>query len=186
MTFTERNGGIARRRVIFPFNNPVSEEDKDPELAGRIRREIPVIIRHLLNEFSDPNRAKALLLEQRQSLDALNVKRGTDPVIDMCAALYFMSEPKGMMMGGGTWAGQPEPRKYLYHLYLSFLEYHGLGKPLSVNKFSRAIKSAAREYCESYLTRNINGRAQTNVGINELAEEFIPRAYGVGTCGDDE
>lgn len=186
MTFTERNGGIARRRVIFPFNNPVSEEDKDPELAGRIRREIPVIIRHLLNEFSDPNRAKALLLEQRQSLDALNVKRGTDPVIDMCAALYFMSEPKGMMMGGGTWAGQPEPRKYLYHLYLSFLEYHGLGKPLSVNKFSRAIKSAAREYRESYLTRNINGRAQTNVSINELAEEFIPRAYGVGTEGVDE
>ncbi|EBA4726361.1 DNA primase, partial [Salmonella enterica subsp. enterica] len=186
MTFTERNGGIARRRVIFPFNNPVSEEDKDPELAGRIRREIPVIIRHLLNEFSDPNRAKALLLEQRQSLDALNVKRGTDPVIDMCAALYFMSEPKGMMMGGGTWAGQPEPRKYLYHLYLSFLEYHGLGKPLSVNKFSRAIKFAAREYRESYLTRTINGRAQTNVGINELAEEFIPRAYGVGTEGGDE
>ncbi|ECH9301627.1 DNA primase [Salmonella enterica subsp. enterica] len=186
MTFTERNGGIARRRVIFPFNNPVSEEDKDPELAGRIRREIPVIIRHLLNEFSDPNRAKALLLEQRQSLDALNVKRGTDPVIDMCAALYFMSEPKGMMMGGGTWAGQPEPRKYLYQLYLAFLEYHGLGKPLSVNKFSRAIKSAAREYRESYLTRNINGRAQTNVGINELAEEFIPRAYGVETGGSDE
>ncbi|XHF53476.1 MAG: host cell division inhibitor Icd-like protein [Enterobacter roggenkampii] len=59
-------------------------------------------------------------------------------------------------------------------------------KPLSVNKFSRAIKSAAREYRASYLTRSINGRAQTNVGINELAEEFIPRAYGSSTAEGGE
>ena len=45
MTFTERNGGIARRRVIFPFNHPVSEADKDPDLTAKIRAEIPVIIR---------------------------------------------------------------------------------------------------------------------------------------------
>ncbi|MLS73276.1 DNA primase [Salmonella enterica subsp. enterica] len=187
MTFTERNGGIARRRVIFPFDNPVSEAEKDPDLTAKIRREMPVIIRHLLAMFADQNKAKTLLIEQRDSAEALGVKRGTDPVIDMCAALYFMNEPKGMMMGGGTWAGQPEPRTYLYHLYLAFMEYHGLGKPLSVNKFSRAIKSAAREYRASYLTRSINGRAQTNVGINELAEEFIPRAYGSSTAeGGDE
>lgn len=121
MTFTERNGGIARRRVIFPFNNPVSEADKDPDLTAKIRSEIPVIIRHLLTTFADQNKAKALLLEQRNSQEALDVKRGTDPVIDMCAALFFMNEPKGMMMGGGTWAGQPEPRTYLYHLYLAFM-----------------------------------------------------------------
>ncbi|WP_407212061.1 toprim domain-containing protein [Enterobacter hormaechei] len=186
MTFTERNGGIARRRVIFPFNNPVSDADKDPDLTAKIRREIPVIIRHLLTTFADQNKAKALLLEQRDSQEALDVKRGTDPVIDMCAALFFMNEPKGMMMGGGTWAGQPEPRTYLYHLYLAFMEYHGLGKPLSVNKFSRAIKSAAKEYRASYLTRSINGRAQTNVGYNEMAEEFIPRAYGVESGQSDD
>ncbi|EAS1727473.1 DNA primase [Salmonella enterica] len=185
MTFTERNGGIARRRVIFPFNVQVKDTEKDPQLPEKIRGEIPVIIRHLLNEFSDPNRAKALLLEQRQSLDALNVKRGTDPVIDMCAALHFMSEPKGMMMGGGTWAGQPEPRKYLYHLYLAFLEYHGLGKPLSVEKFSRAMNNAAKEYREVYKTRKINGRAQTNVGLNEEAEEFLPRAFGLEIPDND-
>ncbi|MDZ2676182.1 primase-like DNA-binding domain-containing protein, partial [Klebsiella pneumoniae] len=186
MTFTERNGGIARRRVIFPFDNPVSEAEKDPDLTAKIRREMPVIIRHLLAMFADQNKAKTLLIEQRDSAEALGVKRGTDPVIDMCAALYFMNEPRGMMMGGGTWAGQPEPRVYLYHLYLAFMEYHGLGKPLSVNKFSRAIKSAAREYRASYLTRSINGRAQTNVGINELAEEFIPRAYGSSTAEGGE
>ncbi len=186
MTFTERNGGIARRRVIFPFNHTVSDADKDPDLTAKIRREIPIIIRHLLKAFTDQNSAKRLLIEQRDSLEALDVKRGTDPVIDMCAALYFMNEPKGLMMGGGTWTGQPEPRKYLYHLYLAFIEYHGLGKPLSVNKFSRAIKSAAREYRATYQTRSINGRAQTNVGFTELAEEFIPRAFGVSPPHENE
>lgn len=180
MTFTERNGGIARRRVIFPFNNPVSEADKDPDLTAKIRAEIPVIIRHLLASFADQSKAKALLIEQRDSQEALDVKRGTDPVIDMCAALYFMNEPKGMMMGGGTWAGQPEPRAYLYHLYLAFLEYHGLGKPLSVEKFSRAMKNSAKEYRSQYLTRKVKGYTQTNLSITELAEEFIPRAYGAG------
>ena len=179
MTFTERNGGIARRRVIFPFNNPVSESDKDPDLTAKIRAEIPVIIRHLLTIFADQGKAKSLLIEQRDSQEALDVKRGTDPVIDMCAALYFMNEPKGMMMGGGTWAGQPEPRAYLYHLYLAFLEYHGLGKPLSVEKFSRAMKNSAKEYRSQYLTRKVKGRTQTNLSVTELAEEFIPRAYGV-------
>ncbi|MDL4000630.1 toprim domain-containing protein [Klebsiella quasipneumoniae] len=67
MTFTERNGGIARRRVIFPFNNPVSEADKDPDLTAKIRSEIPVIIRHLLATFADQNKAKTLLIEQRDS-----------------------------------------------------------------------------------------------------------------------
>ncbi|HHT4301007.1 TPA: toprim domain-containing protein [Citrobacter werkmanii] len=179
MTFTERNGGIARRRVIFPFNNPVSEAVKDPDLTAKIRREIPVIIRHLLLTFASQNKARELLIEQRDSQEALDVKRGTDPVIDMCAALYFMNEPRGLMMGGGTWAGQPEPRAYLYHLYLAFLEYHGLGKPLSVEKFSRAMKNSAKEYRTQYLTRKVKGRTQTNLSITELAEEFLPRAYGV-------
>ena len=179
MTFTERNGGIARRRVIFPFNNPVSEAVKDPDLTAKIRRETPVIIRHLLLTFASQNKARELLIEQRDSQEALDVKRGTDPVIDMCAALYFMNEPRGMMMGGGTWAGQPEPRAYLYHLYLAFLEYHGLGKPLSVEKFSRAMKNSAKEYRTQYLTRKVKGRTQTNLSITELAEEFLPRAYGV-------
>ena len=85
--------------MIFPFDNPVSEAEKDPDLTAKIRREMPVIIRHLLAMFADQNKAKALLIEQRDSAEALGVKRGTDPVIDMCAALYFMNEPKGMMMG---------------------------------------------------------------------------------------
>ncbi|MCM4333112.1 DNA primase, partial [Escherichia coli] len=44
MIFTERAGGVARRRVIFRFDNIVSEAEKDRELPEKIAAEIPVII----------------------------------------------------------------------------------------------------------------------------------------------
>ncbi|HGU5125030.1 TPA: DUF5906 domain-containing protein, partial [Escherichia coli] len=54
MIFTERAGGVARRRVIFRFDNIVSEAEKDRELPEKIAAEIPVIIRRLLANFTDP------------------------------------------------------------------------------------------------------------------------------------
>lgn len=174
MIFTERAGGVARRRVIFQFNNKVKEEDKDPLLAEKIADEIPVIVRRLLATFSNPEEAKRLLIEQRGSNEALEVKRASNPVLDLCAALAFLGEPRGLEMGGGRKAEEErQPRKYLYHLYLSFMEYQGLGRPLSVTEFGKAIKDAAKEYKSEYLTRTIKGRRQTNVQLTDDAEEFL-------------
>ncbi|MGK6875468.1 primase-helicase zinc-binding domain-containing protein [Morganella morganii] len=174
MIFTERAGGVARRRVIFQFNNKVKEEDKDPHLSEKIACEIPVIVRRLLANFDDPEHAKSLLTEQRDSDEALEVKRASNPVLDLCAALAFIGEPRGLEMGGGRKAEDDrQPRKYLYHLYLSFIEYQGLGRPLSVTEFGKAVKEAAKEYKSEYLTRTIKGRRQTNVQLTEKAEEFL-------------
>ncbi len=174
MIFTERAGGVARRRVIFQFNNRVKEEDKDPHLSEKIAHEIPVIVRRLLANFADPEKARELLIEQRDSMEALEIKRASNPVIDMCAALAFISEPRGLEMGGGKRSdGIRQPRRYLYHLYLDFMEYQGLSKPLSVTEFGKAIKEAAKEYKSEYLTRTIKGRRQTNVQITDKADEFL-------------
>ncbi|MFM4961894.1 DNA primase family protein, partial [Aeromonas caviae] len=75
MKMTERNGGISRRRVIFAFNNVVSEANKDPAIGDKIAAELPVIIRHLLAQFADPEQARQLLLEQRDGAEALAVKQ---------------------------------------------------------------------------------------------------------------
>lgn len=174
MIFTERAGGVARRRVIFQFNHKVLEADKDHELPSKIAAEIPVIIRRLLDTFSDPDDAKALLIEQRDSEEALEVKRASNPVLDLCAALAFMSEPRGLEMGGGKRSEEDRnPRQYLYHLYLSFMEYQGLAKPLSVSEFAKAVKEAAKEYKAEYLTRTIKGRRQTNVQLTDKTDEFL-------------
>ena len=175
MVITERNGGISRRRVIFTFDRVVAEADKDPLLGDKIATELPVVIRHLLTQFAEPEHARHLLLEQRNSDDALTIKRATDPVIDLCGMVLFLNEPKGLMMGGNPEIKR-EPRRYLYHAYLSFMEYHGLGRPLSVQAFSRAVKAAAKEYGRQYCSRVIKGRSQTNVILTEVAEMFLPQA----------
>lgn len=179
MIITERNGGVSRRRVIFTFNRVVGETDKDPLLGEKIAAELPVVIRHLLTLFTDPERARLLLLEQRNSGDALTIKRATDPVIDLCGLVAFLDEPKGLMMGGNPEIKR-EPRRYLYHLYLAFMDYHGLGRPLSVQGFTRAVKAAAKEYGTQYSSRTIKGKAQTNVTPTEAAEQFMPQAAHVG------
>ncbi len=156
MVFNERNGGIARRRVIFHFGRVVASADRDGALGDKIAAELPVIIRHLLTRFADPDQAKRLLEEQRDGADAL-------------------AEPKGLYMGGNV-ALKDEPRKFLYHLYLAYLEYHGLNRPLSLNSFSKAVRQAAKELGAEYKTRKTNGQTQTNVALTEQAEEYLPRA----------
>ncbi|EOY7732740.1 DUF5906 domain-containing protein [Escherichia coli] len=173
MTFTERAGGVARRRVIFRFDNIVRETEKDKELPQKIAAEIPVIIRRLLTNFSDPEKARELLLEQRDGAEALKIKQETDPVIGLCAALAFLDEPHGMMMGGGRRTIDLNPRTSLYRLYLAFMEYMGKGEKLSVNDFGKAMKLAAREYGAEYMTRGFKGRTQTNVIRTERTEEFL-------------
>ncbi|MCJ7929177.1 primase-helicase zinc-binding domain-containing protein [Aeromonas sp. LsrichE-8G] len=178
MVITERNGGVSRRRVIFTFNQVVTEADKDPLLGEKIAAELPVVIRHLLTLFADPERARIRLLEQRCSDDALAIKRATDPVIDLCAMLTFMDKPEGLFMGGNPSVKQ-EPRRYLYHLYLAYLDYHGLGRPLSVQKFSQAVKSATKEFGREYITRKVKGYAQTNATPTEATEVFMPQAVHI-------
>ncbi|ECW2670896.1 DNA primase [Salmonella enterica] len=174
MIFTERAGGVARRRVIFQFNNKVSEKDKDPALPQKIAAEIPVIVRRLLAAFTDPEEAKNLLLEQRNSDEALEVKRAANPVIAFAMALDFLEYPNGMMMGGGKRVEEERnPHKYLYHAYLAFVEYMGMSKPLSVTEFGKAVKEAATEMRNKYLTREIDGRKQTNTQLNGKSKEFI-------------
>ncbi|MCX0422561.1 toprim domain-containing protein [Aeromonas veronii] len=173
MVFTERRGGVSRRRVIFTFNNVVAEADKDPQLGEKIAAELPVIIRHLLARFADPLVAKELLLEQRNSTDAIAVKRATDPLFDLCAMVEFIAAPNGMRMGGKTDVLR-NPRRYFYHAYLAYMEYHGLERPHSVNAVSRSLKQMAKELGSEYKTRRSDG-VITNIVLTDEVDEFMPK-----------
>ncbi|ENF3820835.1 DNA primase, partial [Escherichia coli] len=118
MIFTERAGGVARRRVIFRFDNIVSEAEKDRALPEKIAAEIPVIIRRLLANFTDSEKARVLLLEQRDGDEALAIKQQTDPVIEFCQFLNFLEEARGLMMGGGGDSVKYTTRNSLYRVYL--------------------------------------------------------------------
>lgn len=175
MIFTERAGGVARRRVIFQFNNRVREEDKDPDLSEKISAEIPVIVRRLLANFSDPEKARILLLDQRNSEEALEVKQKTDPLYAFCAYLEKLSECTGMLVGNRN--PPLYPRVYLYHAYLAFLEANGFDKPLTLNKFAEGMESAMREFNHEYRKERKTRGVVTNVELSGSAEDWLPQAY---------
>ncbi|EIW6402725.1 TPA: DUF5906 domain-containing protein [Escherichia coli] len=173
MIFTERAGGVSRRRVIFRFDNIVSEAEKDRELPKKIAAEIPVIIRRLLANFADPEKARALLIEQRDGDEALAIKQQTDPVIEFCQFLNFLEEARGLMMGGGGDSVKYTTRNSLYRVYLAFMAYAGRSKPLNVAEFSKAMKPAAKVYGHEYITRRIKGFTQTNVTTTDDCDAFL-------------
>lgn len=173
MIFTERAGGVARRRVIFRFDNIVSEAEKDRELPEKIAAEIPVIIRRLLANFADPEKARALLIEQRDGDEALAIKQQTDPVIEFCQFLNFLEEARGLMMGGGGDSVKYTTRNSLYRVYLAFMAYAGRSKPLNVNDFGKAMKPAAKVYGHEYITRKVKGVTQTNAITTDECDAFL-------------
>jgi len=54
MRFSDRSGGVSHRRVIIHFLEVIAAGDHDPQLKDKIRRELSVIVRHLVQRFADP------------------------------------------------------------------------------------------------------------------------------------
>jgi len=54
MRFTDRSGGVSRRRGIIHFPEQIAPEERDPQLRDKIARELAAIVRQLMQKFSDP------------------------------------------------------------------------------------------------------------------------------------
>ncbi|HIF5908777.1 TPA: DNA primase family protein, partial [Klebsiella variicola] len=152
MTFSDRSGGISRRRVIFNFSEVVPENERDSMLAEKIEGELAVVIRHLLTRFADQDEARRLLYEQQKSEEALAIKREGDSLVDFCGYLLASVACDGMFIGNAEIVPF-SPRKYLYHAYLAYMRANGLNKPVSLMRFGTDMPGAMAEYGKAYQKR---------------------------------
>ncbi|OKP00649.1 toprim domain-containing protein [Xenorhabdus eapokensis] len=175
MSFSDRSGGVSRRRVIFNFSEVVPENERDPLLRDKIAAELPVIIRHLLYRFADPQTARRLLAEQQKSVEALDIKRGTDPLVDFCGYLIASKETDGLLIGNAEIVPF-NPRKYLYHAYLAYMKGNNLNKPVSVTRFGMDMPGALAEYNQHYLRKKSKYGIRSNLSLNiDTAIEWMPK-----------
>ncbi len=179
MQFSDRSGGITRRRVIITFPEVIEAHERDSRLLDKITAELPVIVRHLMQRFANQNDARQLLQAQLNSDEAREVKRETDPLMDFCGYLSEVSTPNGLYMGNANII-PANPRKYLYHAYLSFMEARGHKYPMNLTAFGRAVPQTLKEYEMMLLKRKTNQGIQTNLILNEDCEaDWLPKCETV-------
>ncbi len=175
MRFTDRSGGVSRRRVILHFPEIIPADERDPQLKEKISGELAIIVRQLMQQFSQPQQARSLLQSQQNSDEAMRIKRDADPMVDFCGYLFTTPEPNALYMGNAS-IRPLQPRRYLYHAYLAYMEANGYKNPLSMKMFCLSLDGVLREYGLNYLKRRTNQGIQTNLNLTEESNtEWMPK-----------
>lgn len=80
-----------------------------------------------------------------------------------------LSTPNGLFIGNAN-IRPINPKRYLYHAYLSFMESRGHLHPLSLTAFGQAVPQTLKEYERVLLKRRTNNGIQTNLTLHEDSE----------------
>ncbi|AHB71946.1 phage/plasmid primase, P4 family, C-terminal domain protein [Cronobacter malonaticus] len=175
MRFTDRSGGVSRRRVIIHFPEQIAPEERDPQLKDKIARELAVIVRQLMQKFGDPMSARTLLQSQQNSGEALSIKRDADPTFDFCGYLEALPQTNGMFMGNANIIPR-QPRNYLYHAYLVYMEANGYRNVLSLKMFGLGLPVMLKEYGLNYEKRHTRQGTQTNLTLKDESNgDWLPK-----------
>ncbi|WP_244171028.1 primase-like DNA-binding domain-containing protein, partial [Xenorhabdus miraniensis] len=119
--------------------------------------------------------ARRLLAEQQKSEEALDIKRGTDPLVDFCGYLLASDEADGLLIGNAEIVPF-NPRKYLYHAYLAYMKGNNLNKSISVTRFGMDMPGALAEYGQHYLRKKSKYGIRSNMNLNiDTASEWMPK-----------
>ena len=175
MRFTDRSGGVSRRRVILHFPEQIAPHERDPQLMDKIAHELAIIVRQLMQKFSNPMDARTLLQSQQNSDEALSIKRDADPAFDFCGYLEMLPQTNGMLMGNANIIPR-QPRNYLYHAYLVYMEANGYRNVLSLKMFGLGLPMMLKEYGLNYEKRHTKQGTQTNLTLKEESNgDWLPK-----------
>ena len=117
MRFTDHSGGVSRRRVIIHFPEQIAPEERDPQLRDKIARELAVIMRQLMQKFSDPMAARTAPVAAELD-EALSIKRDADPTFDFCGYLEMLPQTNGCL-----WVMPASSRAITVNISIAYLAY---------------------------------------------------------------
>ncbi|MDO4431402.1 MAG: DUF5906 domain-containing protein [Lonepinella koalarum] len=175
--FTERAGGVERRRVIFDFQRTVPENERDPDLMNKITLEVGGIIRKVLDNFPHPEDAKKALDAQKNSEEALSVKMASDPLAAFFEYFQTSEKPNGLFVGNGNMT-RDKMRTHLYPAYLAYVGAMNISE-LGLNTFTAGIEQALQQHGNQhdfFKTRVSNG-VRTNIHFKNF-DEFLNAIIG--------
>ncbi|MBE8058639.1 DNA primase, partial [Escherichia coli] len=128
-----------------------------------------------MQRFSDPMSARTLLQSQQNSDEALTIKRDADSAFDFCGYLEVLPDTTGMFMGNANIVPR-QPRTYLYHAYLVYMEANGYKNTLSLTMFGKGLPLMLKEYGLQYEKRRTNQGMQTNLALREESNaDWLPK-----------
>ena len=173
--FTERSGGIERRRVIFHFDKVVPENERDPNFMDKIEGEVGGIIYKLIHTFEQPETAKAALKEQQTSDEALEIKSESDHITEFCGYFYTTAQNDGLYIGNANLGGKA--RTHLYPAYLAFTAASGISNTLTLRNFSNSLKQGFAQHKNKFEFFKVKGKFgyRSNVhfkNYDEFQSEF--------------
>ncbi|HHL3341387.1 TPA: CHC2 zinc finger domain-containing protein [Klebsiella pneumoniae] len=179
--FGSVDSGLQRRIVHFGFTQKVPDEMKDDKLTDKIADELPVVIRHLLQRFANPEVAKKALLRQRDGSEASAVKYEGNPLERFLSSLEIdhgaeLTARSGMQWNdtgrNGTGAIRFE-RQFVYHAYLSFCDSEALKPSMDMAGIRRAVKYRFGD--ELKTGKGSQNRTLVNLRVRDDAE-YLPQS----------
>lgn len=166
--FTERAGGVERRRVIFDFKKSVPEEERDPHFMDKITLEVGGIIRKVLDAFPEPADAKKALNAQMNSQEALEVKKLSDPLTAFFEYFYTTEQINGLFIGVAN-MGIDRIRTHLYPAYLAYTRAMNISE-LGLNNFVIGIEQALKQHGNehNFVKKHTKTGRRTNIHFKDF------------------
>ncbi|WP_386695878.1 DUF5906 domain-containing protein [Lonepinella sp. MS14435] len=168
LLFTDRNGGISRRRIIIPFDRPIPKEKKDVHFIEKVQNEVYGIVNFLLAHFPEPEEARLILEAYKELDEGKQIKREANHLIDFLGHFELKEERKGALRLGSARSevlniNNITGNDTLYSAYLFYCQCHNLTQ-LNVLSFKNALSDAFKETGEkiAYSEKMYYGYLTTN------------------------
>lgn len=147
--FTENNGGISRRRILFRFDNVIPFYDRDENLPQKLEKEIAGVVAKIINTFNTPNEAKNHLEQQRKSKEAQSIKSELDPLFSFAHHLQTSNVIEGLYIGSKK-TDLELTHQSIYPLYLKYCELNDMDNCISSNQFRERLSNIMAEQGNKY------------------------------------